>query len=135
MAGKSGRSKTQPGRESLEPRGPEVSGQTVKRESEITVEGGPRTEDPPRSGDWAHRSSSARGRRRPDESLAQDIHEILTSDPELDATDIKVEVEDGAVTLSGVVDSLDAKLLAEELVESLVGVREVHNGLRVTREE
>jgi osmotically-inducible protein OsmY len=62
-----------------------------------------------------------------------DIREILTHDPELDATDIEVEVERGAVTLSGVVDGSDAKLLAEELVESLPGVREVHNRLRVER--
>jgi osmotically-inducible protein OsmY len=32
-----------------------------------------------------------------------------------------------------VVDSSDAKLLAEELVESVTGVREVHNQLRVER--
>jgi osmotically-inducible protein OsmY len=67
--------------------------------------------------------------RRPDESLAREIHEILTKDPELDATDIEVEVEDGAVTLTGAVNSTDAKLLAEELVESLPGVRHVHNRL------
>jgi osmotically-inducible protein OsmY len=74
-----------------------------------------------------------RGRRRPDETLAQEIHEILTKDPELDTTEIEVEVEDGAVTLNGVVNSSDAKLLAEELVDSLAGVREVHNRLRVER--
>jgi osmotically-inducible protein OsmY len=71
--------------------------------------------------------------RRPDESLALEIREILTHDPELDATDIEVEVERGAVTLSGVVNGSEAKLLAEELVESLPGVREVHNRLRVER--
>jgi osmotically-inducible protein OsmY len=76
-----------------------------------------------------------RGRRRSDESLAQEIREILTNDPELNATDIEVEVEGGAVTLSGAVDEPDAKLLAEELVESLPGVREVHNRLRVERSE
>lgn len=76
-----------------------------------------------------------RGRRRPDESLAQEIHEILTKDPELDATEIEVEVEGGAVTLTGEVHDPDARLLAEELVESLPGVREVHNRLRVERRE
>jgi osmotically-inducible protein OsmY len=76
-----------------------------------------------------------RGRRRPDESLAREIHEILTKDPELDATNVEVEVESGAVTLTGIVESSDAKLLAEELVESITGVREVHNRLRVARDE
>jgi osmotically-inducible protein OsmY len=55
------------------------------------------------------------------------------SDPELDATDIEVQVEGGAVTLMGTVDSSDARLLAEELVESVTGVREVHNQLKVAR--
>ena len=72
-------------------------------------------------------------RRRPDAALAQELQEILTKDPELDATEIEVEVEGGAVTLRGVVDSTDARLLAEELVESVTGVREVHNNLKVVR--
>ena len=72
-------------------------------------------------------------RRRPDEVLTRELHEILTKDPELDATEIEVEVQGGAVTLSGIVDSSDAKLLAEELVESVAGVRQVHNNLKVAR--
>jgi len=72
-------------------------------------------------------------RRRPDDALSRELQEILTKDPELDATEIEVEVEGGAVTLSGTVDSSDARLLAEELVESVTGVREVHNNLKVTR--
>ncbi|MFL5494526.1 MAG: BON domain-containing protein [Gemmatimonadales bacterium] len=77
-------------------------------------------------------SSAPRARRRPNDTLAREIHEILTQDPELDATEIQVEVERGAVTLTGVVASREAKLLAEELVESITGVREVHNALMVT---
>jgi osmotically-inducible protein OsmY len=72
-------------------------------------------------------------RRRPDEALTRELQEILIGDPELDASEIDVEVEGGAVTLRGTVDSSDAKLLAEELVESVTGVREVHNQLRVAR--
>jgi osmotically-inducible protein OsmY len=123
-------------------------------------EGAP--EDAPRYGDWQRHSSGATsgargqeglgfpgertwgeeqyredrqeaGVRRPDEQLAHEIHEILTNDPELDATDIEVVVQGGAVTLSGAVHSTDSKLLAEELVESLPGVRQVHNRLTVER--
>jgi osmotically-inducible protein OsmY len=72
-------------------------------------------------------------RRRPDEALTRELQEILTADPELDASEIEVAVEGGAVTLRGTVDSSDAKLLAEELVESVTGVREVHNQLKVAR--
>jgi hypothetical protein len=77
--------------------------------------------------------SVPRARRRSDGALAGEIYEILTKDPELDATEIQVEVERGAVTLTGMVDSREAKLLAEELVESIPGVRQVHNGLTVKR--
>jgi osmotically-inducible protein OsmY len=79
------------------------------------------------------RERGPRARRRPDESLAQELHEILVNDPELDATDIEVVVESGAVTLRGEVGDSHAKLLAEELVETVPGVREVHNQLRVAR--
>jgi hypothetical protein len=72
-------------------------------------------------------------RRRPDDALKRELQEILTKDPELDATEIEVEVEGGAVTLRGTVDSTDARLMAEELVESVTGVREVHNNLKVAR--
>jgi osmotically-inducible protein OsmY len=74
-----------------------------------------------------------RAQRKSDERLAGEIRDILTNDPELDATEVEVEVEDGAVTISGVVDGTEARLLAEELVESVTGVREVHNRLRVER--
>ena len=114
----------------------------------------PRKRNDPRSADpevesrreaWAgpERRQEARGindglggarlRRKTDDSLAQEIHEILTSDPELDAAEVEVVVEGGAVTLSGEVEQADAKLLAEELTESVSGVRLVHNRLVVRR--
>jgi len=70
-----------------------------------------------------------------DADLALEIREILASDPELDAREIEVQVEDGTVTLRGIVEGSEAGLLAEELVESVAGVREVRNALRVGRDE
>lgn len=78
-------------------------------------------------------AGAPRVRRKTDDSLAREIHEILVTDPELDATEIEVVVEGGAVTLSGEVEHPDAKLLAEELTESITGVRLVHNRLVVRR--
>ena len=78
-------------------------------------------------------AAGPRVRRKSDDSLAREIHEILTTDPELDAADIEVVVEGGAVTLSGEVEHPDAKLLAEELTETISGVRLVHNRLVVRR--
>jgi osmotically-inducible protein OsmY len=91
--------------------------------------GGEFRTDADRSGSGSERQRV----RRSDETLTRELHEILTQDPELDATEIEIEVERGTVTISGVVDSSDAKLLAEELVESVAGVRLVHNRLRVER--
>jgi osmotically-inducible protein OsmY len=84
-----------------------------------------------RSTENVERRRGERRQQRSDESLAREIQEILTEDPELEASEIEVQVEGGAVTLMGTADSSDAKLLAEELAESVAGVREVHNRLRV----
>jgi hypothetical protein len=40
-------------------------------------------------------------------------------------------VKDGEVTLSGTVDGRQAKRRAEDIIENVSGVREVHNQLRV----
>ncbi|HEY7637725.1 MAG TPA: BON domain-containing protein [Gemmatimonadales bacterium] len=84
-----------------------------------------------RSAENSERRRGERRQQRPDESVAREINEILSEDPELEAGEIEVQVEGGAVTLIGTVDSSDAKFLAEELIESVAGVREVHNRLRV----
>jgi hypothetical protein len=59
------------------------------------------------------------------------VHDRLTDDPWLDASDIQVAVDHGEVTLSGHVDNREAKHRAERLVEDLSGVRHVQNNLRV----
>ena len=88
---------------------------------------------PATSGRVRESLGASRNLRRSDETLAREIYEILTQDPELDATEIEVDVQGGAVTLTGIVEHPDAKLLAEELVESITGVREIHNHLKVAR--
>ncbi|MDQ2669556.1 MAG: BON domain-containing protein [Gemmatimonadota bacterium] len=61
------------------------------------------------------------------------MNEELTRHGAIDASDIEVKVKEGEVTLTGHVDSRRAKRLAEEIVENLSGVREVHNQLRVRK--
>lgn len=67
---------------------------------------------------------------RSDARISEDVHDRLTEDPWLDASDIEVAVNGGEVTLSGRVDCRDAKHHAEWLVEDLSGVRHVQNNLR-----
>lgn len=77
------------------------------------------------------RGLGPRGYQRSDARISDDVHDRLTEDPWLDASDIEVAVNGGEVTLSGRVDCRDAKHHAEWLVEDLSGVRHVQNNLRV----
>jgi hypothetical protein len=72
-----------------------------------------------------------KGYQRSDERIRDDVCDCLTDDPRLDASGIDVKVKSGEVTLSGSVDSRQAKRHAEELIDRVSGVRDVHNGLRV----
>jgi osmotically-inducible protein OsmY len=51
----------------------------------------------------------------------------------VDASDIEVAVTDGEVTLSGNARAREEKRRAEEIIDGISGVREVHNQLRVSR--
>ena len=82
-------------------------------------------------GEGAHRGRGPQGYKRSDERINEDVHERLTDDPHIDASGIVVAVKDGEVTLSGTVESRDAKHHAEHLVEHLNGVKHVQNNLRV----
>jgi len=67
-----------------------------------------------------------------DEHIRKNVTERLADDTDLDASDIEVGVENGAVTLSGSVDSLWDKRRAEDIVKSVPGVRGVNNKLRAS---
>ena len=68
---------------------------------------------------------------RSDERIRELVCDDLMDDPWLDASHIEVAVKDGEVTLSGNVDSRDAKRLAEDLAEHAGGVKHMQNNLRV----
>jgi hypothetical protein len=68
---------------------------------------------------------------RSDERIREDINERLTDHPDIDAYEIDVQVKNGEVILTGMVDDRYTKRLAEDVVENVSGVREVQNQLRV----
>jgi osmotically-inducible protein OsmY len=72
-----------------------------------------------------------KGYRRSDERIHEDVCDCLTDHPEVDASEIEVEVHHGEVTLAGTVESRYAKRLAEDIAEAVSGVHDVHNRLRV----
>jgi osmotically-inducible protein OsmY len=67
-----------------------------------------------------------------DDRIRKNVTDRLDDDTDLDASDIEVGVDDGAVTLSGSVDSLWDKRRAEDIVKSVFGVRGVNNKLRAS---
>lgn len=76
-----------------------------------------------------------KGWKRSDERIREDINEHLTHHGDIDASEINVEVHNGEVTLTGTVNERQEKRLAEDLAESVSGVREVHNQIRVQRQQ
>ena len=63
----------------------------------------------------------------------EEIRELLTNNPDMDTGEVELRVEDGDVTLTGTIDSPDARWLPEDLVNSGTDVREVNNRLKVVR--
>jgi hypothetical protein len=72
---------------------------------------------------------------RSDERIREDVCECLTYHPNVDASEIDVVVKDGEVTLTGQVHDRLSKRLAEDIVEDIRGVKDVHNQLRVVRQQ
>ena len=72
-----------------------------------------------------------RGYQRSDERIREDINDRLTDDWYVDASDMEVSVNNCTVTLSGRVDSRLEKRRAEDIAESVPGVKDVSNRLTV----
>lgn len=86
-----------------------------------------------READGAHRGRGPKGYRRSDDRIREDVSDRLTDDSWLDANGIEVAVSDADVTLTGTVRSREDKKRAEALAESVSGVDNVQNNLRVDR--
>lgn len=78
-----------------------------------------------------HTGRGPKGYRRSDDRVKEEVCERLTHHGHLDATNIRVSVLDGEVTLEGTVSSRQEKRLAEDTVEHLSGVKDIHNHLRI----
>jgi hypothetical protein len=77
------------------------------------------------------RGRGPKGYERSDERLKELICERLMEDPNIDASEVSVEVRHHEVTLEGCIDDRRTKYEIEELVERCGGVRDVKNQLRV----
>lgn len=81
----------------------------------------------------SYRGKGPRSYKRSDDRIREDVNDRLTDYSHLDASDIEVTVLEGAVTLDGWVENRWAKRSAEDIVDSVSGVKDVQNNLRIGR--
>jgi hypothetical protein len=74
-----------------------------------------------------------KGYTRSDERIREDICDRLSDDDEVDARDITVTVKNAEVTLEGSVNDRRSKHRAEDIAESVSGVKDVSNHLRARK--
>jgi osmotically-inducible protein OsmY len=75
-----------------------------------------------------------KGYKRKDESVKDEASELLCWSPEVDASEIELNVQNGVISLSGFVDSRHAKRLAEDLLEKIIGVKDIDNRLIIKKD-
>ncbi|HET9236651.1 MAG TPA: BON domain-containing protein [Oligoflexus sp.] len=78
-----------------------------------------------------HAGRGPKGYQRSDERIKEDVCDCLTRDPQVDASEIEVQVKDGEVTLTGTVSERNEKRRAEDALDDVLGVKEIHNQIRV----
>jgi osmotically-inducible protein OsmY len=66
-----------------------------------------------------------------DTRIWDEVSACLTDDWYVDGTEITVSVDNGEVTLDGIVENRAEKRLAEDCADSVPGVVDVHNRLRI----
>lgn len=80
-----------------------------------------------------HVGNGPRNYKRSDERIYELVCERMSQHGWLDASDISLDVKDGEVTLTGSVSNRSAKRLAEDIADSVYGVRDVHNRLHLSQ--
>lgn len=88
--------------------------------------------------DWRQRPGrftgvGPKGYQRSDERIREDVNDRLTWHGDLDASNITVTVQDGEVTLEGTVEDRRQKRLAEDIIEDISGVKDIHNHLHLEK--
>jgi|GEM_PF-2930815 len=88
------------------------------------------------SSSWGQQEGSHYGKgpknyRRSDDRIKEDVSDALERNPEIDASEIELDVKDGVVTMRGHVENRRTKRLAEDVIENMYGVKDVRNELTV----
>jgi len=80
-----------------------------------------------------HKGKGPKDYRRSEDRIREDVCDRLADDDYVDASNINVQIQNDEVVLSGTVNSREEKRRAEDVVESIFGVRNVENRIRVGR--
>ena len=78
-----------------------------------------------------HTGRGPKGYQRSDAAIQEEACVRLTQHGNVDATKTTVRVEEGEITLEGTVSSRREKRMAEDALETISGVKDIHNRLRV----
>ena len=81
----------------------------------------------------SHYGKGPKGYTRSDERIREDVCDRLNDDDEIDARDITVTVKNAEVILEGSVSDRRSKHRAEDIAESVSGVKDVTNQLRARK--
>jgi len=82
-----------------------------------------------------YRGKGPKNYTRSSDRIKEDVSDRLSDAWDIDASDIDVSVDGNEVTLSGTVPSKQQKRRAEDIAESVSGVHNVQNNLRVKQRE
>ena len=82
-------------------------------------------------GQRSYRGLGPQTYKRSDDRIRDDVCERLTDDFRIDASNVTIDVNQGAVTLSGTVPERHMRYAAEDLVDDAMGVESINNQLRV----
>ena len=85
--------------------------------------------------DGEHKGAAPKSEKIENDPVSAAVHDALTEEPWLDATDIHVEVSGGVVTLTGTAPSEDGVARAGKTAAEVNGVSEVMNLLTVNPNE
>jgi hyperosmotically inducible protein len=107
-----------------------VDNETERQEAERVAEGTPGVD---RVRNLIELESEVQDDEKNDLMTRVKVGTQLAADPDVRRTDIDIDVEEGTVTLSGVVEDEEARKEAIRIAKSVEGVKEVRNELRLAQ--
>lgn len=78
-----------------------------------------------------YRGRGPKGYKLIDSRVYENVCEALFHEPQIDASEVEVSVQDGTVTLSGVAKDKETRRLIEDIAMGCAGVQHVYNKISI----